>query len=427
MPEDPSISSDSLASDDLASEDLASDDLAPDLEPENLKSAHDSLPNFSGESSGGEVPISEAPPAVPPAANSSPGSPSSSASTPPQRPVSVRVERSQTDQVLAQLSEKVQIFWQKAQPILKEKSIQFLRASNRFTNHFLDQTWPKLSAQAIAAIPASAKEKVDVQKQKVQPTLDMLRPVWEKGFVPFWQKVVVPLWIKGISLLRSRLPEPLALELTDRFLTVAVITVLVITYWFFSSITGGKPAVANQPEFSKPTATPVITRRPVSTPAAAPKPAPTIAAKPLPKPITPAKPIAPVQPTVPVQPLAPALPSVDLTEVKAQLVSAVASIKAQPTLTETPDGQGAEGAAPEASLISAVRSLESNHRLQATLDSAWYELPSTSQTQAAQNLWEKFQALSKTAPFDQLELLDQDGNLIARSPVVGSQIIVLRR
>jgi hypothetical protein len=244
-------------------------------------------------------------------------------------PVSVRVELSPTDKVLGQMSKTAKKSWKKAQPVLKDKSIQALRASNRFTNHFLDQTWPKLSTQAIAAIPASIKTKVEVQKAKVQPTLDKLEPIWQKGVVPFWQKAVVPLWMKGIAFLKTRLPEPLAQELTDRFLTVAVLSLLVVVYWFFSSLTGGKPTVAKQPAFPKPTATPVITRRPVSTPASPlPKTAPTLAAKPI-SPVvkpTPSNPSLTAKPKFP--PSSVPQPTLDLTEVQTQLASAVANVDA---------------------------------------------------------------------------------------------------
>jgi hypothetical protein len=338
---------------------------------------------------------------------------------PPKPPVSVRVELSSTDKMLGQISKTAKESWKKAQPILKDKSIQALRASNRLTNSFLDHTWPKISAQAIAAIPAPAKTKIEAQKAKIQPTLDKLQPIWEKGMVPFWQKVVVPLWMKGIAVLKTRLPEPLAQELTDRFLTVAVLGLLVVVYWFFSSLTSGQPTVAKQPTFPKPTAAPVITRRPVSPPLqSAPKAAPTISAKPL-QPLSPAAkpaapaataqpslpPVAPVSPaaTTPPRPTALANPTLGLAEVKAQLSSAVENMNVD--------------------LIAAVRSLESDHRLQATLGAAWFGLTTPDQDRVANALWERSQALK----FDKFELRDDAGDLIARSPAVGSKVIILKR
>ncbi len=331
----------------------------------------------------------------------------------PKPPVSVRVEMSPTDKILGQVSKTVKAFWKSAQPVLKEKSIEALQASDRFTNHFLDHTWPKLSGQAIAAIPAATKAKVEAQKARLQPTLNKLQPIWEKGVVPFWQKAVVPLWMKGIAFLRARLPEPLPQELTDRFLTIAVISLLVAVYWFFSSITGGKPATAKQPAFSKPTAAPVITRRPVVTPARPlPKSAPTIATKPsspAAKPLAPSEPMArpsqtPTRTSPALSPPQPGLkPTIDLAEVQTQLSRAVANV--------------------DPNLISSVRSLESNHRLQATLGETWFGLSVPAQNQVAQTLLEKSQMLE----FETFELRDDAGDLIARSPAIGSKVIVLKR
>lgn len=110
----------------------------------------------------------------------------------PTAKVSASTEPSQTQQTTDKVLKQAQQFWEKAQPILKKNSIQALLASNRFTNHFLDNIWPKLSQQAIAAIPASAKAKVEEQKVKVQPTLEKVQPVWEKAIVPFWKKQSSP-------------------------------------------------------------------------------------------------------------------------------------------------------------------------------------------------------------------------------------------
>ena len=320
--------------------------------------------------------------------------------TPLKTPVSVRVEHSKTDKVLAQTAQSAKDFWKKAQPVLREKSIQALRAGNRFTNQFLDQTWPKISRQAVAAVPDSAKAKVETQKAKLQPTLEKLQPIWNKGILPAWRNFVVPLWLKGIDLLKRRLPGTLGAELTDRFLTILVISVLVFVYWFFSLLTGGQPAVANQPAFPKPTAAPIVTRPIVepSKPAITLKPAPVIA-----QPSPPVKVItaAPIQPS----PVAsePRSSGVDLAEIESQLSGAVANV--------------------DPGLIASVRSLSDNHQLQATLGATWFGLNAVAQDQVVQDLWKQSQSLK----FDRFELRDDAGDLIARSPVVGSKAVVFKR
>jgi hypothetical protein len=321
---------------------------------------------------------------------------------PPRTPITVKVERSTSDKVLGQISKAAKEFWQKAQPVLKEKSIQALRASNRLTNNFLDRTWPKLSAQVIAAVPGSTKAKIETQKAKLQPTLEKLQPVWEKGILPLWHNFVVPLWSKGLDLLKRRLPGTLASELTDRFLTIAIISALVLVYWFFSSLTAGKPAVAKQPTFPKPTTEPIVTRPIVEPirPSAAPKKAPVIAAQP-------SKPPSKLPANTSAQPVKPSpeapKPILDLSEVQTQLASTVANV--------------------DPGLIASVRLLESNRRLQATLGETWFGLNSVAQDQVAQDLWER----SKSLKFEQFELRDDGGELVARSPVVGPNIIVFKR
>ncbi|NJM75791.1 MAG: hypothetical protein HC852_08455 [Acaryochloridaceae cyanobacterium RU_4_10] len=325
----------------------------------------------------------------------------------PTAKVSASTEPSQTQQTTDKVLKQAQQFWEKAQPILKKNSIQALLASNRFTNHFLDNIWPKLSQQAIAAIPASAKAKVEEQKVKVQPTLEKVQPVWEKAIVPFWKKAVVPTWMKGLRLLRQRLPENLARELTDRFMTIAILGLIVVVYWFFSSLGSGKPTVAKQPAMPRPTATPLSQRpmRPLNT-QPSPQTAPVIKPTPKPSPVAIASP-KPSPAAVPVKPPTtiaskPAIPSLDLAAIQTQLSGAIAGL-----------GDN---------LINSVQAQEATHKLSVALGESWTELSASDQTQVAQNLLEKAQQLK----FNKLELRDNSGELVARSPLIGKEVIILK-
>lgn len=340
---------------------------------------------------------------------------------------SVSTEPSQTQQTTDKVLKQAQQFWEKAQPILKEKSIQALLVSNRFTNHFLDNIWPKLSQQAIAAIPASAKAKVEEQKVKVQPTLEKAQPIWEKAIVPFWQKAVVPTWMKGLGLLRQRLPENLAKELTDRFMTIAIVGLMIVMYWFFSSLGSGKPTVTKQPAIPRPSATPLAQRpmrqmppqpSPTTAPIIkpAPKPSPVIAASPKPSPVVAASPkpspvaIASPKPSPIAAPVEapkeiaskPAIPTLDLAAIQTQLSSAIAGI-----------GDN---------LIDSVQAQEATHKLSIALKEDWSDLSASDRTQAAQTLLEKSQQLK----FNKLELRDNSGELVARSPLIGNDVIILK-
>lgn len=357
--------------------------------------------------------------------------PTEPAATRVREPIPVAVEESGTKQTFDKVLKIGKDTWVKVQPILKEKGTQFLLIANRFTNNFLDNTGPKLTNQAIAKIPDSTKAKVAEQKAKLQPTLDKLQPVWDKAIVPAWKNGVVPNWNKGIKLLKQRLPANLQ-ELTERFLTVAVITTVVVIYWLFSSLTSGKPAVAKQPAVSaKPVLTrPVPTRpvpqpmtqRPMVQPSVAPAPIikptvqPSMAPAPAMKPtvVAPtvvAQPIVPVPqpqvatkpPMVVAEPVTVPSPGIDLAEIQAKLSSEVASL-----------GDG---------LVDSVKTANENRQLKVSLGSGWDNLSGADQEEVAQKLWGRSQKLD----FKKIELFNGNNTLVARSPVVGTKVIMLQK
>ncbi|MDJ0729923.1 MAG: hypothetical protein QNJ33_08015 [Crocosphaera sp.] len=62
-------------------------------------------------------------------------------------------------------------------------------------------------------------------------------------------------------------------------------------------------------------------------------------------------------------------------------------------------------------------------RLIVTVGNQWYNLTTKEQDKLANNILERSQSLD----FRKLEILDSQGNLIARTPVVGDEIIILQR
>ncbi|MDJ0601199.1 MAG: hypothetical protein QNJ37_20445 [Crocosphaera sp.] len=97
---------------------------------------------------------------------------------------------------------------------------------------------------------------------------------------------------------------------------------------------------------------------------------------------------------------------------------------------------------PEQSLISAIQQevialttqypddvigrIEANFlgsRLMVTMGNKWYSLSREEQNQLANTIWER----SENLDFRKLEMLDPQGNLIARSPLVGNEVIILKR
>jgi hypothetical protein len=321
-------------------------------------------------------------------------------------PIPVAVEESGTKQTFDKVLKIANDAWVKAQPILKEKGTQALLVANRFTNDFLDNTGPKLKDQVIAKIPDSTKAKVEEQKAKLQPTLDKLQPLWDKGVVPFWQKVVVPAWNKGLAFLRQKLPANLQ-ELTDRFLTAAIITIVVFIYWFFSSLTSGKPAVAKQPPVpTKPVLTRPVPRPIAQRPTVVPKSAPSPTIRPSVSSPRSAAPVIPPKSATAATPQAETIPVIDLAEIQTQLASAAAGV-----------GEAGEG------LVAAVKTANANQQIKVSLSTAWDSLSDTEQKTVAQKLWMRSQKLE----FSKLELLDSTNTVVARSPVVGSNVIMLQQ
>ncbi len=74
-------------------------------------------------------------------------------------------------------------------------------------------------------------------------------------------------------------------------------------------------------------------------------------------------------------------------------------------------------------LIGSIEANFSASRLIVTLGQQWYQLSAKRQDFLAQSIFKRSQHLD----FRKLEMIDSQGNLIARSPVVGNQIIIIRR
>ncbi|HHP7245572.1 MAG TPA: hypothetical protein ACFE0H_12880 [Elainellaceae cyanobacterium] len=74
-------------------------------------------------------------------------------------------------------------------------------------------------------------------------------------------------------------------------------------------------------------------------------------------------------------------------------------------------------------LIQSVQANFRSSRLTANVSDNWYKLPNSRQDQLANEMLNRASALE----FKALDLLDSQGNLLARSPVIGSTMIVLHR
>ncbi|MEQ9668638.1 hypothetical protein [Coleofasciculus sp. G2-EDA-02] len=121
-------------------------------------------------------------------------------------------------------------------------------------------------------------------------------------------------------------------------------------------------------------------------------------------------------------------------EVKPEPISAHPEL-AVPELAQTPE------LTPEQRLITAIqnqvaeitdhyangliKSIQANFpgsRLIVTVSDGWYELETQEQDQLASEIWRR----SKELELSKLEITNSDGTLLARSPVVGSGIVILQ-
>jgi len=174
-------------------------------------------------------------------------------------------------------------------------------------------------------------------------------------------------WEAMLPKIRGVLPQAWNNKLTDRMMTSGAIALSVLLLWLTTSLLfPSRPTVAKTP--------------PAGVVARSPKPA-----------FDPAK----------------------LTAIQNQLVEAAEPYA--PALTES----GLE--APR--LIDWVRVNSGKERLKVQMGDGWYGLDSAQQDQLANDLFKR----SLKLKFEQLEIADAAGKQLARSPVVGSKMVVLRR
>ncbi|MCY7321558.1 MAG: hypothetical protein LH660_07100 [Phormidesmis sp. CAN_BIN36] len=303
-------------------------------------------------------------------------------------------------------------------PWLRSVSVQILRT----TVQTLEGTITKLEADTStgATLPISPK----LQTQ-VRSLWEHLVPLLKK----FWQWFV-PLWEKLLTQIRTRLPENLSQKLNDRALSSIVASLLVVLLWTTSNLFASKPptkvAIAPQPvktiPVSKPASKPIQPEfdspapQPIPSELTAPepeKPAPTIAEIPA-EPIAPSPPVveepapAIVEPTPELE--EPAPPVVELTPAQ----KLIASIQDQVVAVTDPYSTG---------LIQTIKPNFNRSRLSVLVGTDWYGLSRSQQDKLGDELLKRAQELD----FSQLEITDAQGKLLARSPVVGSTMVILKR
>lgn len=225
---------------------------------------------------------------------------------------------------------------------------------------------------------------------------------------PNWFDKLLIAWSGILAKIRSLLPQNLS-SLSDTALTSIIASISVILVWTTSSVLSGKPSdvVATAPPDIVSTPTIVTAPEPESTPS------PTIVTAPEPEPTptipTPPELTAPAQPQ-PVEVTPEPEPTVELTPEQ----TLIAGIENQVALVSDRFANG---------LIQSIQANFEGSSLKLKVTNDWYNLKPSEQDKLATQMLER----SKELDFTRLEITDSQGTLLARSPVVGEDMVIFRR
>ncbi|WP_190563813.1 hypothetical protein [Trichocoleus sp. FACHB-262] len=373
-----------------------------------------------------------------------PKQPSSSVPPTPNRPASTGQGGTSLQQVTQTLQQK----WEQVQPGLKAQSAKVLRLTIRS----LETAAEKLETDTPQS-PSRAASTQETSSTPTQPTgqsaqlsfsalLKRSRPflaklqTWATAALEKIQPQLARLqawWTKTLPQIRNRLPASLNEKLSDRALTnlaiAGVVFLVLTTNSVLSPPKSRAPEVAKvpisqrvppaeltaPPELSAPEAEiPVAIAPPEET--AVPLPEPIVVEPEIPTiadaPEVPADLVAPEPPEpVEVTPPAPIEPPAPVLSPQEQILASIQAKVAEVT------NQYAEN------LVQSVQTNLVGNRLTVKLSDRWYNLQNSQQDQLASGVLAK----AKTLDFTKLEITDAEGKLLARTPVVGSGMVILQR
>jgi hypothetical protein len=222
----------------------------------------------------------------------------------------------------------------------------------------------------------TAEETSVTEEPTPQPEEKKLANRQLSGFVP-----LQVFWNWTLSQVRRLLPQGLNEKLSDWVLTGAIAAILVVLLWITGTLLPTNPSqVANEPPKSATAPSELGT----------PEQSQPVAEAPSPEPSPPPKPnLTPEQ-------------------------SLVAAIQNQVAEITQQYGSG---------LIQSVEANFLQSRLIVKVSNEWYELPESEQDALADEILSR----SGQLDFRKLEMTDLDGELLARSPVVGPNMVILKR
>lgn len=226
-------------------------------------------------------------------------------------------------------------------------------------------------------------------------------------------------WSTILGKIRSLLPENLSSKFSDTALTSIIAGIAVILVWTTSSLLSGKPSEVATAPTPTPEQQPEVATAPDSEPEQPPETATAPDSEPVPTPTIPTPPelSAPAQPE-PVEetplpepePEPTPTPVVELTP-EQTLIAAIEN-----RVAEVNNGF-ADG------LIESIQANFEGSSLTVKVGNDWYNFKSSEQDNLAAQMLERARELD----FSRLEITDTQGKLLARSPVVGKDMIILKR
>ncbi|EKQ71032.1 hypothetical protein OsccyDRAFT_1345 [Leptolyngbyaceae cyanobacterium JSC-12] len=317
-----------------------------------------------------------------------------------------------TSAAQSQTLQKLQQVWQEAQPRLKAGTIRFLKA----TIQVLETAVARLEQEP--ATPEATSTSPSASPSSTLPNrVNHLGNLLQRGWQRFWTW-----WSPILPKIRDRLPASVNQALSDKALTGAIAGVLVLVLWTTSSLFSNRPpkqvaiAPPSQSAPAKPTPEkkvpkpknlPEVKVIPPPKPTPSPSSSPS-SASPIPSPSsTPTLSSPKFAPSPFPTPPSPPLKLTPEQKLIARIQDEVAEVS----------NQSVEG------LIQSVQANFRASRLTVKVGERWYGLEPAQQDKLANDILKRAQQLN----FVKLELTDPTGELLARSPAVGSEMIILKR
>ncbi|MBF2006640.1 MAG: hypothetical protein IGS49_14520 [Chlorogloeopsis fritschii C42_A2020_084] len=276
--------------------------------------------------------------------------------------------------------------YQKAQPFWKAKTIQILRGAIAL----LETTVEKLETEP----PGGTEE-----------TSSVLQPL-QSG------------WSGLLAKIRSLLPANLSANLSDTVLTGVIAVTTVILIWTTSNIFTSKPTeVATAPPASPTQETPPVEEVPSPTITTPPESLPT------PTPSPPAEEEA-APPTEEITPPPTSEPEPEVTPTPTPTPTPTLVLTPEQTLIAAIENQVAQVSDRIASgLIQSIQANFLTSTLTMKISDDWYTLKESQQNKLAAEILQRSQELD----FTHLEITDSQNRLVARSPVVGNEMVIFKR